>query len=175
MYDEIRVEFNMEQMMCSSCRKTSTEYYELKLQLRFNYFKDIDEIKEKVMNLLNKNFDSINKVEELDRGYDIFFASHSLLNKISSLFNRNFFVEEKRSKKIVGHNFLESKDLWRHTILINILNLKTKDRVKIRGEIYWIKAFNSKELVLRHESDGSKYVVSYNMISDYFELLEDNE
>ncbi|MDA3856131.1 MAG: NMD3-related protein [Candidatus Woesearchaeota archaeon] len=171
----MKLEFNMEQMMCSSCKKTSTEYYELKLQLRFMYFQDIDEVKEEALVLLNKTFDSINKVEELDGGYDIFFRSHSLINKVSSTFNNKYFIEEKRSKKIVGHNFLESKSVWRHTLLINIINLKTKDRIKIRGEIYWIKAFNKKELVLRNESDGSKYVVSYNMISDYFELLGDKE
>ena len=96
------------------------------------------------------------------------------LNKISRYFNKYFFIDEKRSKKIVGHDFLKCKDIWRHTILINILNLNIGDEIRIKGEEYYIKAFNKKELVLRDLISGSKKVVTYNKISDYFELIKKN-
>lgn len=171
MKDKIRVEFEMKQMMCNGCKKSSSEYYELKLQLRFTYFEDVNIIREEIVNLLNKNFNTINKVEELDVGCDIYFASLGEINRISKLFNKKYFTEEKRSRKIVGYNFLESKDIWRHTILINIINLEVGDEVSIKGENYYIKAFNKNELVLRDLIYGAKKVVNYSIVKDYLKLL----
>lgn len=172
MKDKIHIEFEMEQQMCNTCKKISTEYYELKLQIRFTYFNNIEEIKDKVINIINKHLDGINKEEELDNGFDIYFRTLGMKNKISKVFNRQFFVDENITKKIVGHNFLESKDIWRYTQLINIINLKTNDKVSIKGEDYYIKAFNKKDLVLRHLKTGAKKVVSYNISKDYISKLE---
>lgn len=200
--DSIRVEFEMEQQMSPQAKRFSDEYYELKLQLRFSYFSDEelhnDIMKEKrdkfgnivvdgnnrpvmikqkaIMNkfakLVEKEFSGINKVEELAKGYDFFFGSLGEMGKISRYFNKYFLVESKHSKKIVGKDFLKFKDIWRHTLLINILNLEVGDKVRIKGTEYYIKAFNKKELVLREWESGAKEVVTYAKIKDYFELLE---
>lgn len=172
MKDKIKVKFEMEQQMCSTCKKTSSEYYELKLQIRFTYFKDIEKIKDEIRELIFKHLEGINKEEELDNGFDIYFRSQGMKNKILKVFSRRYFVDETITKKIVGHNFLESKDIWRYTQLINVINLKTQDKVSIKGEDYYIKAFNKKYLVLRHLKNGSKKVISYSISKDYITKLD---
>ena len=37
MNDEFKVELDMEQKLCNSCKKSSTDYYEMVLHLRFKY------------------------------------------------------------------------------------------------------------------------------------------
>lgn len=139
--------------------------------------KEIIKIKEegilhKFGKLVEKQFDGINKIDELDKGFDFFFASLGSMHKVSRYFNKYYYVDDKHSKKIVGKNFLESKDIWRHTLLINVINLDIGDRVRIKGIDYYIKAFNKKEMVLRNWEDGSKEVVTYAKVRDYFELVE---
>jgi NMD protein affecting ribosome stability and mRNA decay len=158
---------SLEQQMCNSCKKISPEYHELKLQLRFSYFENIDEIKIESLNKIKKNINTINKIEELNNGFDIFIRNKKEINKIPSLFNKNYLIEEKRTKKIVGRNFLESKDIWRHVLLINIINLKRNDDVIIKGNEYIISSINKNDLVLKNKSNGNKKVISYKLIKDY--------
>lgn len=172
MIDKLDISFEMEQQMCKDCKKTSIDYYELKLQLRFKFFNNINKIKDETINLVNKNLNFINKIDSLDHGFDIYFRNKHMLNKISNLFNDKYLVEEKRTKKIVGRNFLESKDVWRHVILINIINLKINDIIAIKGIEYKIKALNKKDLILIHIINSSKKVVSYDIIKDYLTLIK---
>lgn len=174
MIDKIRVEFEMEQTMSPNSRRSSEEYYELKLQVRFKYFEDSDLIIPKVNKLVISKLEGINKIEELNNGFDIYFRSHGLKHQISRLFNKYFLCEEKYSKKIVGKDALATKDIWRHTLLINVLNLNSGDKVQIKGEEYYIRALNKNDLVLRQCENGGKKVVSYNKISEYFKLIEKN-
>jgi NMD protein affecting ribosome stability and mRNA decay len=172
MKDEIRVEFNMEQKMCSDCKKSSSEYYELKLQLRFNYFNNVDNIKKEIFNLIINKFNKINKFEEINNGFDFYFRDHGEMNKIAHLFNKRYFIEEKRSRKIIGHDFLKTKDIWRYTQLISIINLNIEDIISIKGENYYVKAFNKNDLVLRKLDTGAKKVVSYSIVKDYLKILD---
>ena len=63
MIDEFRIELNMEQVLCNTCKKINPEYYEMKLQLKFKYFDNILELKEQCMKILMDNFTTINKIE----------------------------------------------------------------------------------------------------------------
>jgi hypothetical protein len=200
--DIIHMQIEMEQQMSSNAKRLGDEYFELKLQLRFRYFdqKDLHEssiipkkdkygnvvlddkgkeimvkqkpILKKFGDIVEKEFNGINKVEELDNGFDFFFGSLGEMSKISRYFGKYFLVENKHSKKIVGKDFLKFKDIWRHTLLISVLNLNVGDKVRIKGEEYYIKAFNKKEMVLREWNTGAKEVVSYTKVKDYFELIE---
>ena len=170
--DTIHIEIEMEQQMSSRTKKSGEEYYELKFQLRLKYFKDVEKEKKKLFSIVTSQFDGINKFEEVDDGFDFYFRDLTQLNRVSRYFQKYYYCEEKRSKKIVGRNFLESKDIWRHTLLISILNFKVGDHVLIKGEEYYIKAFNKKEMILRHVEDGSKKAVTYSIVKDYFELLQ---
>ena len=172
--DHIHMEVEMQQQMSSRTKKSGEEYYELKFQLRLTYFDDIEEKKKYFFDLVTKQFEGINNFEEKDNGFDFYFRDLNQLNRISKYFEKYYFCENKHSKKIVGYNFLESKDIWRHTLYINILNLSSGDKVLVKGEEYYIKAFNKKDLVLRQTKTGAKKVYTFSIIKDYFELVEKN-
>jgi NMD protein affecting ribosome stability and mRNA decay len=172
MKDLFRLELEMEQKMCSICKKSSSEYWNMQSQIRFKYFEDILKMKETVYNLLMKGNLSINKLEELDNGFDIYFRTNSDMNKVSSLFS-NFLITEKRSKKLMGKDQLLSKDVYRYFQCITLINVRVNDHVAIKGEKYYIKAINKGGLlVLRGLEKGEKKVISYSMIEDYFQLLD---
>ena len=173
MKDKIRIELEMEQKVCGMCKKNSPEYYELKFQMRFKFYEneDIQKIKYENLEYINKNFKGINKIKEFDYGFDVYFASKEIMNKLSSLFQKKYLCDEVRSKKILGHNTLETKDIWRHVLLINIINLKRNDHISIKGKNYYIKALNKNDLVLRGLEDGEKKVVTYSIIKDYIQKI----
>ena len=60
MKDKINVEFVMEQRMCSACKKSGSEYYELKLQLRLFGFQN-NELLIKRGNLVKYKFNEMKK------------------------------------------------------------------------------------------------------------------
>ena len=136
MEDTIHVDLVMEQKMCSSCKKSNSEYYELQLQLRYKYYNDeqVMNLKEKTLGMLQGHFETINKVEEIDEGFDIFFRSKGEMNRIYNLFVNKYFVFEKRSAKIMGKDNLKSRNLYRHFQLITLINLGVGDKVSIKGE-----------------------------------------
>lgn len=173
MYDEIRVEVDMEQKMCNGCKKSSSEYYEMELQLRFTHFEDIMEVKAISMSILD-NFNTINKLDEINNGFNVYFRDHGQMNKVFTLFRRKFKVLiEKRSNKLMGLDKMTSKNLYRHFQSIEIINLNKRDLVEVKGEQYRIKAINKGgQLVLLDESNGSKKIVTYEIVKDYFKLIE---
>lgn len=172
MKDQLRIEFPLEQKMCMSCKKNSPEYHELKLQMRFVFFNDLNIIKKETLKIIETNFKKINKFIELENGFDIFFPNKGDINKITRLFQRKYLCEEVKSKKIVGRDSLTMKDIWRHVLLINIINLSKGDKISIKGEDYYIKALNNNDLVLRGIIKGEKKVISYSIAKDYLKLLE---
>lgn len=172
MKDVFRIEYDMEQKMCTICKKSSSEYWNLQTQIRFKYYTDVIEIKKLIHDRLDKTFNSINKLEEIDNGFDIYFRTYSEMNKISSLFS-DFLTIEKRSKKLMGRDKLASKDLYRYYQSVTLINIKVGDRVKIKGINYYIKAINrGGVLILINEELGSKDSFTYSIIEDYFELIE---
>ena len=175
MYDKFKIEAGGDQFMCSNCKKSSSEYYELLLQLKFIGFDNIDTLKEEVFSIVENNFNGVNKIEEKDKGFYFYFRSHGLMGKISNVFGKKYFIYEKRSKKIVGRDRLTTKDKCRYTLGIDIINLHKGDRVMIKGIEYYIKAINfNKVLILRDLKTGDKRQDTYAKIKDYFQLIEKN-
>lgn len=170
--DNIHIEFEMEQELSPECKKISTEYYELLLQVRFTYYKDYKKIKQEIAKKIYKNFNTINKVTEFDDSIDIYFRDKNEINKITKIFTESYFCDIKRSKKIVGRNFLEFKDIWRHTLSVNIINLKSGNKISVKGKEYTIKGIKGKELSIIEEITGSKKIFNYNIVKDYINLIE---
>ena len=187
-YDKIHVEFEMEQEMSREARKKSIDYYELKVQLRFNYFDEegqvnyVSDLGKETANYYDyvtyvgqrvmKKFEGINKIEEVDnKGFDFYFRSSGEISRLIKFFEKNYFCETKQSKKVVGRDSLTMRDIVRYTLLVNVLNLGVGDKVAIKGEEYYIKSFNKKEMILRHCKDGSKKIATYAIVKDYFELV----
>ncbi len=169
-YDEIRIEIEMDQKMCSDCKKSSSEYYELLLQIRFAFFNEYDIIKEKVINILDNERKGINRFEEIDNGFDIYYRNHSHMNKIYDLFSKRFLVDEARSKKLIGRDNLVSKDKYRYFQRITIINLKRKDMIKVKGEHYIINNIQNNDLVLQNINTGEKRNFKYSIIKEYIVL-----
>jgi NMD protein affecting ribosome stability and mRNA decay len=174
MLDQFRVEIDMPQKMCSSCKKSSSDYYQLKVQFRFINFESTNkEIAiENIKELLIKSFNTINKVEENENYLDVYFRIYTEIGKISKIINQKYFCEEVRSSKIMGKDKQSSKDLYRHTQRFNIINIKIKDKIVIKGEEYIVKAINGKDLIVLSSKDNSKKVFSYNKVKDYLKFLE---
>ncbi len=172
MKDSIRIEIDMEQKMCNDCRKSSTEYYELLSQIRVLYFEDMYEIKSKIFKVF-EIFNSINKIEEVDNGFDIYFRHHGEMNKISKLLEKNYLIDEIRSKKLVGKNNLKSVDVFRYYQSVTLVNIEKGDKILLKGEEFIIKAINNNtELVLLNCLTGAKKAITYNIVKDYIKLLE---
>lgn len=173
MKDRFRVEIEMEQKMSATSKKSSSEYYELLLQIRFIYFEDVSEVKADVFNKITKGLNSINKVEEKSNGFDFYLRNHSDMSKIPSLLIKDYLLEEKRSAKLIGRDQLASKDKYRYTQSIIIINLKKGMRILLKGEEFNIKGINGNELVLTQASDGRKKVISYSMAKDYLRFPQE--
>lgn len=167
--DWFRIETQMPQSMCSRCKKISSDYYELKLQIRFLYFRgeEEDKIKQEIKDLVENNLDMINKVEEEDGGFDIYFGTSSMESKISSLFRKYYFLEEKKSRKLVGWDFQNSKRNYRFFQSITIINLHEGDKIFVKGKKYRIDSLSNKEGITLIESGGKKRNFNFSKIREY--------
>lgn len=174
MIDKLHIEFEMEQSMSPKAKKSALEYFELQVQIRSFYFKDNEEIKIKIIDILDKNFTTINNIKETETGFDVFFRTHNDMNKLYSLFNKHYVVEEKRSKTLTGRDNLRSQKRYRYFQSLSIFNFQKGNKVRIKEEHFTIKAINNNDLVLLRILDGAKKVKSYHLIKDYFELMEQN-
>lgn len=172
--DKLTVEYEMEQSMSPQSKKIFSEYFELKLQVRYLYFKDIDKIKEITYKKVTDNIILINKLEEKDNGFDFFIGSHSEMNKIPPLFNKDFLLIDKRSAKLIGRDNLRSKNKYRYTQSITLVNLKKGDKIAYKGENMTIKSINKNNLILIDEKTSDKKVLSYSIVKDYIEPVEIN-
>lgn len=173
--DNMNVEFNMPQHMCKICKRKSPEYHELQVQIRFKFFEGaeaVEAIKVETHKLIYSRFNEINKFVESEWGFDVYFRSKDVLNKVSSAFQKKYLCDEVRTKKIVGRDSLTMKDIWRHVLLVNIVNLHRGDKVNVKGIEYYIKALNKNTLVLRECIRGDKKVLTYSVIKDYTHLIE---
>ena len=173
MKDNIRIEIVMEQKMCNDCRKSSTEYYELLSQIRVLYFDDVYEIKKKIFSMFESKFESVNKIEEISNGFDIYFRYHGEMNKVSKMLENKFLIDEIRSKKLVGKNNLKSVDVFRYYQSITIVNIEKGDKILLKGEEFYIKAINNNtELVLLDCITSAKSRITYSIVKNYIKLLE---
>ena len=165
--DVVRIEIEMDQKMIPELKKSSSEYYELKVQLRFERFEDIDVLKKNVLSYLEKQNLDINKVEELKNGFDIYFRNHSSMNTLSHYFSKRFLVYEKRSKKLVGRDNLISKDKYRYFQSLRIVRIVKGEQVKVKGKLYEVVHVKGNDLVLKVLETGQKKTFTYSVIKDY--------
>ena len=178
---KIPVEIEMEQKMSDRAKKFNKEYWVLEVQLRFLFFDEIrknnfdefEKFKEKILDDLTFLKDKINNIKKnkISGGINVYFSSFDVIKKISKKYSSKYFCEVKHSKKIMGKDNLKSKDLYRHYLLINIINLNKNDLVKIKGIDYKINSIDKKVLYLRELENGRKAKFSYNLIKDYLVKL----
>lgn len=167
MEERYKVEMGISYRMCEKCKKSFSEYYELKTQIRFREFDNENEIKKQVLKVLEKLHGEINKIDEVDGGFDVFFRKHSAMNSVGKLFGFCLF-EEKRSKKLVGRDFLVSKDKYKYSQSIVLINIKVGDKIVLKGREYEVRSINrGKELVVFDLESFKKERYLYSKIKDY--------
>ncbi|MFP4402276.1 MAG: NMD3-related protein [Candidatus Nanoarchaeia archaeon] len=109
----------------------------------------------------------INKLDETPEGFDIYLANINEIHKLKRIINNNFFASYNHSKKIMGRNKLESRDLFRHSLLIAIYNLNIGDIIQIKGEVYSIKSIQKNEIIVIHTTTRHKETFNFEIIKDY--------
>jgi NMD protein affecting ribosome stability and mRNA decay len=164
----IPIEIEMPQKMSEYAKKTSEEYWNLEVQIRFKHFKEevSEEYKNKVLDEMNHLAKYINKVKTNKIGFNVYFSNISVVNAISKLYKKKYFVEVKKAKKIMGKNNLTTKDLYRHFLLVNIIGIKRGDTIHIKGVEYFVKNVRKTIIDLR-DLKGNKYQFTYSKICDY--------
>ena len=109
----------------------------------------------------------INKLEDVNEGFDIYLANINDIHKLKRIINDYFFVLYTHSKKIMGRNFLKSKDLYRHSLLVAVYNLKTGDNILVKGEEFTIKSIQNQFLTVINSKNNTKKTLHFDTIKDY--------
>ena len=140
----------------------------LQIQIRFKYFENIEKsLMNNVIKLLSNFNKFLNKEEIVKNSLNLYYSNLSISKKIVKTFEEKYFCEIKHSKKIMGRNSLTSKDLYRHFVNINILNLKKGNELFIKNIKYKINSIDGKKLYLRNLENGNKKCFSYHLIKEY--------
>ena len=110
----------------------------------------------------------INKVDEqVGDGFDLYLANLNDIHKIKRYLSRGYFALYTHSKKIMGHNFLKSRDLYRHSLLISIYDLNSNDTIRVKGEEYVIKSIDKQNLNVVHKETSIKKRFHFSTIKEY--------
>ncbi|MCH8519633.1 MAG: hypothetical protein LAT82_02665 [Nanoarchaeota archaeon] len=115
----------------------------------------------------------INKIEDNEDGFDIYLANINDIHKLKRVINEHFFCMFTHSKKIMGRNKLKSKDLFRHSLLAAIYDLRTKDKVQIKGIKYTIKSIQKQYITVINNENKEKHTFHFHIIKDYLFKLEE--
>jgi nonsense-mediated mRNA decay protein 3 len=150
---------------CPVCNKVTGSYYESVIQLRTfttEYGKVLDMAKETIvqfMKTLNKNDPNsfISRIDILKEGLDIYLGKKEDAIKIDKLMNLDYFCNMKVTKSLAGRK--DSKDLFRYTHLIRILDLP-KGSVIYNKVYYIIKNTKSNTMELVNASNGNITTIS---------------
>lgn len=109
----------------------------------------------------------INKLEDMSEGFDIYLANINDIHKLKRIISDHFFVLFTHSKKIMGRNFLKSKDLYRHSLLIAVYNLRAGDDILVKGEEFTIKSIQNQFLTVINPKTNTKKTLHFNTIKEY--------
>ena len=182
MRETFHIEIDMPQKMSEVSKKTNDTYFQMKCQLRFLYFDKkikmvknneifLDDInfqnfKAKALDEFNEMRDEINKIEEDKNGFNLYFRSYRAITKIMKLFDK-YFIETIHTKKLFGFDNLKSKKIYRHTYLINILNIKQNQILNIKGEDKLVFRIQKNEIILKDIKSGAKTKTKFKFIKEY--------
>ena len=111
----------------------------------------------------------INKIEDMEEGFDIYLANINDIHKLKRIIGDYFFVLFTYSKKIMGRNFLKSKDLYRHSLLVAVFNIKAGDEIRVKGEEFIIKSIQNQFITVINPISNNKKTLHFNTIKDYLQ------
>jgi nonsense-mediated mRNA decay protein 3 len=162
---EVAIHLKTYKESCPVCNKVTGSYYESVIQLRTlttQYSKILEEAKDtivKFMKNLNKQDPNsfISHIDTLKEGLDIFLGKKEDAVKIDKLMELDYFCNMKITKSLAGRK--DSKDLFRYTHLIRILDLE-KGSVIYNKAFYIIKNIKSNTMELVDINGGGTAIIS---------------
>ncbi|AGO61428.1 60S ribosomal export protein NMD3 [Ferroplasma acidiphilum] len=162
---EISINLKTYKESCPVCNKVTGSYYESVIQLRTYttaYGKILEEAKDtivKFMKNLNKHDPNsfISRIDTLKEGLDIYLGKKEDAVKIDKLMELDYFCNMKITKSLAGRK--DSKDLFRYTHLVRILDLQ-KGSVVYNKAYYMVKNIKPNTIELLDIHNGSTLTVS---------------
>ena len=162
---EIAINLKINKESCPVCNKVTGSYYEAVIQLRTfttEYGKILEDAKEtivKFMKNMNKNDPNsfISRIDTLKEGLDIYLGKKEDAVKIDKLMELDYFCNMKITKSLAGRK--DSKDLFRYTHLIRILDL-VKGSVIYYKRYYMIKNIRPNTMELLDIQKGGTITIS---------------
>lgn len=167
--DETEKEINLEEQkyLLEENKHSQTNFSSKQIKYEKISISNYDLAYYKLRYILRKCKLVINKLEETPEGFDMYLANINEIHKLKRIINNNFFASYKYSKKIMGRNKLESRDLFRHSLLIAIYNLNIGDIIQVKGEQYFIKSIQKNDIIAIHTIDRHKETFNFEIIKDY--------
>lgn len=162
---EISINLKTYKESCPVCNKVTGSYYESVIQLRTYttaYGKILEEAKDtivKFMKNLNKYDPNsfISRIDTLKEGLDIYLGKKEDAVKIDKLMELDYFCNMKITKSLAGRK--DSKDLFRYTHLVRILDLQ-KGSVVYNKAYYMVKNIKPNTIELLDIHGGGTLTVS---------------
>jgi len=162
---EISINLKTYKESCPVCNKVTGSYYESVIQLRTYttaYGKILEDAKDtivKFMKNLNKYDPNsfISRIDTLKEGLDIYLGKKEDAVKIDKLMELDYFCNMKITKSLAGRK--DSKDLFRYTHLVRILDLQ-KGSVVYNKAYYMVKNIKPNTIELLDIHNGSTLTVS---------------
>jgi len=173
-----KVEIDMEQKMCNFCIRSSEEFFEMKIQIRYSsdinteyensLKKDINKILiwyKDIINIINKKNNKNNKE------IDIFFKKNVSYNKIYNFLSKNYLITFKKSNKLVGFDKEVSKKRYKNTFLFEIIDIKKNDKILFKGKEYRVKSIFKNNITLIDLATNNKTNITYSINKDIIKKI----
>lgn len=157
------VRVNIKYELCKICQKIRTGGYISILQIRVSDESQFDLIQESLMkiqkyveSLFNKDKRQfISKMTDQKYGVDLYLSTNDLLNYIISFLRGKYHFILKRTKKLVGRDSQEGKNVYRLKALVKFLPFSQSDQIKINEEIYNVENILKNQVILK-KKNGQK-------------------
>ncbi len=162
--------------LCENCSnlRSGTHFTSI-MQLRVmdeSQFNLLNDIIQEIQFFTEKEFNKdpkqyISKMEDKKYGVDLLLSTNELMNHLISYLKgqHNFLL--KRTKKLVGRDSKQGKNIYRLTSLVKFLPVSKGDRViSENGEEYLVTDITKKRILLKNTS-GAKLFLDYE---EFFKL-----
>jgi NMD protein affecting ribosome stability and mRNA decay len=151
--EEYFVPFDLLFTPCGNCGLQGTKYFQGTLQIR----SASPELTKKIEEYVKNNSGSgsyINNTEETRDGVDYYMTSNHALKNLGKNIQKKFGGEIEVSPRLQGRDGLESKDLYRLSVLLRFSDVSPGDFVEHQGRIIHIKK-TGKEIIGRDIIDNT--------------------
>lgn len=144
--------------ICPHCQKMNSGYFEGNLQIRprdHPYFEDVLEYIGKEVQKVAKDGVKIADIEELKEGVDFFLTNKRYMKILAGKIVDKFGGHMKSTAKLFSEDHQTSKQIFRSTILVRLLEWEPGDIIIIKNKILMISR-TKKHSVFGFDLDNNK-------------------